>query len=333
MLALDDDRMVGGLVSDQQRASAACVCGWSWAWRGRADCGDWVQGLGLSIQERRLAALDGDGCVVVDRDGTSKAVCRRAGVSGMVVTLGEGVTELGGPCGYYVDVYRLGNGVYVVSGLGLGGQSDRGGLCVFGVGESGSVAVLGRASVGVSTDGLSVMVSRCRNRVCVAHKGGVSVVSVDSDGVVHEHGTHAVSGVSGDWYQVGLGWTLVVVELCSCTINSNRAELVVVDVGRGGDGGRVVGVVKKHEPSGGYERRACCAGEHLVVPGYVGKWNGPVDIVRMGGDELSSWSHVRRYTIPDLNTHSGGHPCVVGGKLVLVYMAKSPNHLKMRIGS
>ena len=102
---------------------------------------------------------------------------------GLVVTLGEGVTELGGPCGCYVDVYRLGNGMYVVSGLGLGGQSDRGGLCVFGVGASGSVAVKGRASVGVSTDGLSVMVSRCRNRVCVAHKGGVSVVSVDSDGV------------------------------------------------------------------------------------------------------------------------------------------------------
>ena len=116
-----------------------------------------------------MAPLDGDGCVVVDRDGTSKAVCRRAGVSGMVATLDEGVTELGGPCGYYVDVYRLGNGVYVVSGLGLGGQSDRGGLCVFGVGASGSVGVLGRASVGVSTGALSVMVSRCRNRVCVAH--------------------------------------------------------------------------------------------------------------------------------------------------------------------
>ena len=45
-------------------------------------------------------------------------------------------------------------------------------------------------------------------------------MSVDSDGVVCEHGTYAVSGVSGDWYQVGLVWTLVEVAWCNCTLTA-----------------------------------------------------------------------------------------------------------------
>ena len=80
-------------------------------------------------------------------------------------------------------------------------------------------------------------------------------------------------------------------------------------------------------------RRACCAGEHLVVPGYVGSTNGPVDIVRMGGDELSSWSHVKRHTISDL-WHCHGHPCVVGGSAHPGVQAhRQGSHLKMRVGS
>ena len=45
---------------------------------------------------------------------------------------------------------------------------------------------------------------------------------------------------------------------------------------------------------------------------------------------LRTWSHVRRYTIPDMYRH--GNPCVVGGQIVLVYFSTSPYHLNMRVG-
>ena len=67
-------------------------------------------------------------------------------------------------------------------------------------------------------------------------------------------------------------------------------------------------------------RRACTAGAHLVLPGCAGG-SAPVDIVRVAAADPAAWSHVRRYTIPDMWFH--GHPCVVGGQIVLVYVSTS----------
>ena len=49
-------------------------------------------------------------------------------------------------------------------------------------------------------------------------------------------------------------------------------------------------------------RRACSAGAHLVLPGASGR-SGPVDIVRVAAPDPAAWSHVRRYTIPDIKGH------------------------------
>ena len=97
------------------------------------------------------------------------------------------------------DVYRLDNGLYVVSGhgVGVGGEAGRAGVCAVRVGLDGRVEVLGRRAVGAATSRLSLMVSRSRNRVCVAHAGGVSVVRVGPDGKMASCGELAVAGYSG----------------------------------------------------------------------------------------------------------------------------------------
>ena len=50
------------------------------------------------------------------------------------------------------DVYRLDNGLYVVSGygVGVGGEAGRPGVCVVRVGMDGRVEVLGRRAVGAA---------------------------------------------------------------------------------------------------------------------------------------------------------------------------------------
>ena len=92
-----------------------------------------------------------------------------------------------------------------------------------------------------------------------------------------------------------------------------------MDVGGGSRSASVLGIVSKHEASSDEcYRRACTAGEYLVVPG--GKGGGgdaPVDIVCVSAADPREWSHVRRYTIQDIYGHA--YPCVVGGKIVLVY--------------
>ena len=223
------------------------------------------------------------------------------------------------------DVYRLDNGLYVVSGhgAGVGGEAGRAGVCAVRVVLDGRVEVLGRRAVGAATatSHLSLMVSRSRNRVCVAHAGGVSVVRVDPAGKMASSGELAVVGyVTGStvypWYR-GLGVDLGggrVVQLFSA---SSRPELVVVDVGDDGVAARVVGTVRKHQSDSGTCRRACTAGAHLVLPGGDAGRFGPVDIVRVAAADPAAWSHVRRYTISDMYAH--GHPCVVGGQIVLVY--------------
>ena len=107
----------------------------------------------------------------------------------------DDATELGGPCGQASDVYRLDNGLYVVSGhgVGVGGEAGRAGVCAVRVGLDGRVEVLGRRAVGAATSRLSLMVSRSRNRVCVAHAGGVSVVRVGPDGKMASCGELAVA--------------------------------------------------------------------------------------------------------------------------------------------
>ena len=103
---------------------------------------------------------------------------------------------------------------------------------------------------------------------------------------------------------VAWAWTLVVAGWCSCTADSNRSELVVVDVGGSGVAARVVGTVCKHEPSHTKVRRACTAGAHLVLPGCVESGgSAPVDIVRVAAADPAAWSHVRRYTIEDMVEH------------------------------
>ena len=101
------------------------------------------------IHERRVAPLGTDRCVVVERTGSERVVCRRACVAGLSVTLDD-ATELGGPCGQASDVYRLDNGLYVVSGhgVGVGGSAGRAGVCAVRVGLSGLVEVVGRRAVG-----------------------------------------------------------------------------------------------------------------------------------------------------------------------------------------
>ena len=69
------------------------------------------------FQERRVAPLASDRCVVVERERGQRVVCRRACVAGLAVTL-DNATELGGPSGGASDVYRLDNGLFVVSGYG-----------------------------------------------------------------------------------------------------------------------------------------------------------------------------------------------------------------------
>ena len=157
------------------------------------------------IQERRVAPLGADRCVLLERQRDQRVVCRRACVAGLAVTLDD-ATELGGPCGLASDVYRLDNGLYVVSGhgAGVGGEAGRAGVCAVRVGLDGRVEVLGRRAVGAATSYLSLMVSRSRNRVCVAHAGGVSVVRVGPDGKMASSGELAVAAYCGDWYD-GLG--------------------------------------------------------------------------------------------------------------------------------
>ena len=133
------------------------------------------------------------------------------------------------------------------------------------------------------------------------------------------------------WYN-GLGVDLGGGRVVQLYCVSIRPELVVVDVGDDGVAARVVGTVRKHEPSGVLPyRRACTAGAHLVLPGCVWAGSAPVDIVRVAAADPAAWSHVRRYTIPDMECD--GHPCVVGGQIVLVYRSyTSPHHLRMRVG-
>ena len=128
------------------------------------------------IQERRVAPLGADRCVLLERQRDQRVVCRRACVAGLAVTLDD-ATELGGPCGQASDVYRLDNGLYVVSGhgAGVGGEAGRAGVCAVRVGLDGRVEVLGRRAVGAAT-GISVadgepvaepcLRGTCRRREC-----------------------------------------------------------------------------------------------------------------------------------------------------------------------
>ena len=260
------------------------------------------------IQERRIAPLGADRCVVVERQRERRMVCRRAYVGGLAVTLDD-ATELGGRCGLVSDVYRLDNGLYVVSGhgVGVGGEAGRAGVYVVRVGLDGRVEVVGRRAVGVTTSHLSLMVSRSRNRVCVARAGGVSVVHVGRSGEMASCGELAVAGYdTGEadypWYRgvgVDLGGGRVVQLNCS----SSQPELVVVDVGGSGVSAHAVGTVRKHEPGAG-GRRACTAGAHLVLPGGAGRGSAPVDIVRVAAADPAAWSRVRRHTIPDVPSES-----------------------------
>ena len=313
VLALDGDRIVvtwlrPGLNTNHIR----CVC----VSDGRM--GPIVEtGLGNDpheIHERRLSPLSPSSCVMVERKKRDRPVlCRRACVSDLVVTLDSAV-ELGGVSWSASDVYRLDCGVYVASGRGLGGDDSRAGLCVFRIDVDGTVSVVCRESVGVATDALSVLVSRSQNRVCVAHKGGVSVVSVGVDGRVSECASLPVDGYCDYWYWgigVDLGGGRVVQMYCT----SHQSSLVVVDVGGGSRSAGVLGIVSKHEASRNWSHRACTVGEYLVLPG----GNAPVDMVCVSAANPREWSHVRRYTIQDIRCHA--YPCVVGGKIVLVYVS------------
>ena len=98
------------------------------------------------IHEQRLAPLGPSQCVVADRAGSDRVVGRVASVTDLIVSLSD-PTELGSPCGKESDLYRLDNGLHVVSGLGLCGHADRPSLAVFRALSDGAVTVERRAEV------------------------------------------------------------------------------------------------------------------------------------------------------------------------------------------
>ena len=229
--ALDDDRLVvAWLRIDPETNHLRAVRRSDGSLGPIVDTG--FSNLGYWIQERRVAPLGSDRCVLVERQRSQRVVCRRACVAGLSVTLDD-ATELGGPCGLASDVYRLDNGVYVVSGhgAGVGGEAGRAGVCAVRVVLDGRVEVLGRRAVGAATatSHLSLMVSRSRNRVCVAHAGGVSVVRVDPAGKMASSGELAVVGyVTGSTSipgTVAWAWTLAVAGWCSCSVRAAGLNL------------------------------------------------------------------------------------------------------------
>ena len=268
-----------------------------------------------NIHERRLAPFGPSQCVVADRDAHDHLVGRVATVAGLIVSL-MAPTELGSPCGTESDLYRLDNGLYVVSGRGLCGHSDYPSLVVFRVSYDGFVAVLGRAEVSQTSPRMSFLVGRSVNRVGLAHEDGLDVYDIRSDGTVSDAAHVAVPGMErGDWYR-GLGVDLGRGRVAQLWWSATHPTILAVDL-RQPIPTVTVRTFRPPEPTSG-PRRACCAGGYLIIPG-----KGVLDVFNARSDTLASWQHVKRYTLKDL--WNSGFPCVVDQHLVLVYSSTPPS--------
>ena len=273
------------------------------------------------IQERRLAPLGPSQCVVADRAGSDRVVGRVANVADLTVSLSD-PTELGSPCGRESDLYRLDNGLYVVSGRGLCGHTDRPSLAVFRANSDGVVAVESRGEVNQTNPAMSFLVSRSENRVGLAHAGGLDVYGIGSDGAVSGISHVAVPGMSReDWYR-GLGVDLGGGRVAQLYVNTDDPTVLVVDLCQSGPT-MIVGRFHHPKPTE-HARRACCTGGYLIIPG-----EKVLDVFDTRSKSPSSWQHVTRYDLPDLR--SCGFPCVVGQQLVLLYYSTSLK-LTLRIG-
>ena len=261
------------------------------------------------IQERRLAPFGPSQCVVADRDGGDRVVGRLARAADLVVLLSD-PTELGSPCGQESDLYRLDNGLYVVSGRGLGGHADRPSLTVFRASGDGAVAVVSRVEVGRTSSHMSFLVSRSLNRVGLAHKGSLDVYGIGSDGTVSGGSHVAVTWMgASDWYH-GLGIDLGGGRVAQLYRFSSDPIALVVDLHQDGPT-MIVGTFRHPKPTPAW-RRACYARGHLIIPGHK-----VLDVFDAHSETPSSWQHIKRYSLPGL--WDCGSPCVVDQQLVLPY--------------
>ena len=76
-------------------------------------------------------------------------------------------------------------------------------------------------------------------------------------------------------------------------------------------------------------RRACAAGEYLVLPGGKDGGNAPLDIISVSAANPREWSHVRRYTIQDI--YGTPTPVLLVGRSCLFTRSPHPLHLHIRV--
>ena len=274
------------------------------------------------IHERRLAPLGPSQCVVADRAGSGRVVGRVVSVAALTVSLSD-PTKLGSSCGKESDLYRLDNGLHVVSGRGLCGHADRPSFAVFRASRDGVVAVERRAQVSQTSPQMSFLVSRSANRVGLIHWRGMNVYGIGSDGTVSGGSHVAVPGMSSDYWYWGLGVDLGGGRVAQLFFNAEDPTVLVVDLCQSGPA-MIVGTFPHPKPTK-WDRRACCTGGHLIIPGHK-----VLDVFDTRSKSPSSWQHVKQYNLPDL--WGSGFPCVVDQQLVLVYRSTSPFKLTLRIG-
>ena len=271
--------------------------------------------------ERRLAPFGSSQYVGAERAGRDRVLGRVGSVADLKVSLSD-TTELGSPCGDESDLYRLDNGLYVVSGRGLCGRVDRPSFAVFRASGDGDMAVVGRAEVGHESL-ISFLVCRSMNRVGLIHKGGMEVYEIGRDGAVSDRLHVDVPEMSRDDWHWGLGVDLGDGRVAQLYCWASDPTVLVGDL-RQDDPALIVRLFHHPKPSYLY-RRACFVDGHLIIPGCQ-----VLDVFDARSESPSSWQLVKRYNLPDLC--DCGFPCVVGQQLVLLYRAPFSCNLTLQIG-
>ena len=223
---------------------------------------------------------------------------------------------LGHPSYTELGIIRIGNDVYVATGLRYTLRSFNSAVCTFKLKDDGTPEHFKVRQVSGREFSMSMIPSRDKNRFALGLPSGLHFYEVKDDSEITKLAKVSVGdSYPKDWFQcvpvdMGNGKAVLFYRFASDT------RMMIVDLQQPDSGVVSVGAIDNFEKGYG-PRRPCFAKGHLYIPS-----THKLDVIKATDSDPKKWTHVKTYAMEEM--FEDGFPCMVGSNVVLVYRSTDP---------